>query len=129
MGGQDLPDTERPAFLSQNSYSPNLLILPLVSFGLLASLCSLRIELIANGSSSLQRKWTGIVGEKGDWGIGKVFEEKRLGCLTTKGAEEAEKGPEVVVLLMADWRRYLRDLTELAFHIFMSNLSRFSGLL
>lgn len=28
---------------------------------------------------------------------------------------------------MADWRRYLRDLTELAFHIFIPNLSGFSG--
>lgn len=128
--GKTRPAPSQPAFLSQNSYSPNLAILQLV-LDLLASICSLslRIELIANESHSLQRKWSGIVGEKVDWGIGKAFEEKRLVCLTTKGAEEAEKCLEMVVLLMADWWRYLRDLTELAFHIFISNLSRFSGFL
>lgn len=67
--------------------------------------------------------------EKGDWEIGKAFEEERLVCLRNKGAEEAEKGLEVVVLLMADWRRYLRDLTELAFHIFIPSLSGFPGFL
>jgi len=29
------------------------------------------------------------VEEKGDWEIGKVFEEERLVCLRTKGAEVA----------------------------------------
>lgn len=63
--------------------------------------------------------------EKGDGVIGKDFEEERTFCLRTEGAEEAERGPEEVALLMVDCRRYLRDLTELALHIFISNLTDF----
>ena len=81
------------------------------------------------GSRPVRRKRTGIAEEKGDWEIGNAFGEERLVCLRNKGAEEAEKGLGAVVLLMADWLRYLRDLSELAFHIFISNLSGFSGLL
>jgi hypothetical protein len=66
--------------------------------------------------------------EKGDWGSGKAFEEEEGLDLRIK-EEKALRGVAVVVVLMVDWRRYLRerDRSELAFHIFIFNVSGFLG--
>lgn len=68
--------------------------------------------------------------EKGDWGNGIGLEEglESWVCFRIK-EEKGLRALVVVVLLMADWRRSVRerDLSELAFNMFIFFFSSFSS--